>query len=136
LLIAAIVVFVAGIALAVAQPGDLGGKDSTNRAASSTTKPSSTGSTTGSTTGTTTGTSVPGTSIAPQGTTPTTGGSTATTAKPSGSATTTTVTPGGLGQSGAGGASGTHPVTGGASMLALGLVMIAAALALRRAVTA
>jgi len=129
-MIAAIVVFVAGIALAVAQPGDLGGKDNnTNRAASSTTKPSSTGSTTG----TTTGTSVPGTSIAPQSSSSSSSGATPTTAKP---ATTTTVTPGGLGQSGAGGSTGTHPVTGGTSMLALGLVMIAGAFALRRSVRA
>jgi hypothetical protein len=53
--------------------------------------------------------------------------------KPAGGATTTTVAPGGLGQGGAGGAGGTqHPVTGGTSLLGLGLVMMAAGLALRR----
>jgi hypothetical protein len=142
LLIAAIVVFVAGVALAVAQPGDLGGKTTTSRAASTTTKPS----TTGSTTGTTTGTSLPGTSIAPQSTgsnassssssTASSSGATTTTVK-SGSTTTTTITSGGLGQSGAGGAGGaTHPITGGTSMLALGLVMMLAAFVLRRSSTA
>jgi hypothetical protein len=130
-LIAAVVVFAAGIVLAVAQPGDLGGKDSTNRAASSTTKPSSTGSTTG-----TTGTSAPSTTVAAQATSSSPGAPTTATTKPAGSATTTTVTPGGLGQSGAGGGTGTHPITGGTSLLALGLLMIAAALALRRSVTA
>jgi hypothetical protein len=139
-MIVAIVVFVAGVALAVAQPGDLGGKTTTSRAASTTTKPS----TTGSTTGTTTGTSLPGTSIAPQSTgsnassssTASSSGATTTTVK-SGSTTTTTITSGGLGQSGAGGAGGaTHPITGGTSMLALGLVMMLAAFVLRRSSTA
>jgi hypothetical protein len=128
-MIVAVVVFGAGLVLAIAKPGDLGGKDN-NRAASSTTiKPSSTGSTTG----TTTATSAPGSTVGPQSSSSSSSASTPTTAKP---ATSTTVTPGGLGQSGAGGASGTHPITGGTSLLALGLVMMAAALALRRSAIA
>jgi len=132
-------VLVAGLALALAKPGDLGDDDKTDRAAS-TTRPSATGSTTGTTTaGTDTDTDTDTASAqqttAPTVTTPTTGGSATTTPTTARGATTTTVAPGGLGQSGAGG-TGDHPETGGTSMLALGLVMVAAAFVLRRTATA
>ena len=139
-MIAAIVVFVAGIGLAITKPGDLGGKTSTNQASSPTTKPSTTtssGAGTSSATGTTLTPASTGSSSS--GSTPTT----PTTVKASGAPTTTapapttTITPGGLGQSGAGGAEGgQHPVTGGTSMLAIGLLVIGAAFAVRRSVIA
>ena len=131
---AALLLIVIGVALAIAQPGDLGGTSQKTSAAlssssSATSSPAASATESSSSTAASES-SAPGTASTPSSA-PSSSATPSTTT--GGGATSTTVGGSGLGTPGAAQADQTTAATGGVSMIAPGLALIALAFVLRRA---